>query len=98
MLHVLELYNVVLTEQLNAVFTPERRNIRYLEMTKKKVREKFEADQDKLRDELEKMFEVVENTRAYCNSEFEKISRNHKMKVYIITEDYIEDNHMHRFK
>lgn len=98
MLHVMELYNVVLTEQLNAVFTPERYNIRYPEMTKKNVREKFEADQEKFRDELEKMFEVVENTRAYCNSEFEKISRNHKMKVYIITEDFTEDSHMHRFK
>ena len=84
MLHVLELLNVVMTEQINTLMTQDGGP------TSGSMREKFIA-------KLDTMHEVAINTRAYCNKELEKISRNYNMKVYFIGDDYSVEQKMVKF-
>lgn len=82
MLHVLELYNVVMTEQLNRLFNEQSTY----------------TNGDLLRDGIDDMVKSANDTIAYCNKEMEKISQNYKMKVHIINpETYCTNDKMSKF-
>jgi hypothetical protein len=83
MLQVLELLNVVMTEQFNNLFNVNNATYEPKEEFMKKI---------------DNMFSTAQRTRDYCNKELEKISRNYKMKVYVIEEDYNVENKMKMYK
>jgi len=89
MLQVFELFNVIVTEQLNSIFTTEYR-VKLHHGVSVEEKESF-------KEKVAKMIEVVSDAGKYCNKQLEKISKNYNMKVHIIESDFSVKNTMYKF-
>ena len=88
MLHIFELYNVVMIEQFNNILN--QFDINKSKMEKPKLNEEMKIL-------INKMIKTANDTREYCNRHLRKISRNYKMKVHIIEKNFTIKSKMYKF-
>lgn len=92
MLQVFELYYTVVTEQINLIFTYDRQH-----RNNTKLVEFSEYQKEAFYKEMINLISSVQQIRAYCNTEFQKISQNYNMKVHIIEPNFSVRKNMYRF-